>query len=485
MPTDRPEGTNDSEKLHLEVDKLVARGKHAKAERKLRAAIAENSDDWYSYYLLGSVLQGLGRGMEAANVYAKALERNPEDLRLKYVAAQLYVAIGQPEISIAMLEEAIDQRPESSNAQALYGKALIDLGEFKKAEAALELALRQSEDHPDARAEMVRLYEFSGQYDLIEPFLSSYLATAPELPSSYVLMADYLFYELGDCVAALDAYEEGLRLYDGSENKRWFKQFFSTAAYPTLIRRGYLNALLACDLEDSALAYAARYPGNGQFEAFQAQVFERQGKLDAALKQIKKALKREPSEYEWTYQLGRVHLAKREFEVAQELMLKAVRAAREQGDMDAWIDGGVVVCLDMLGRASEAESLQVEVTGIRVYRLLASLADHYSLIEEWDKVIQVSQEILLDDNDDVNGTKTLAKALLESGDLDSAIEAQSKLVELQPRNGRHLISLAKAHDMSGDAEAAASALRAAIESGTLSEPQLKSVKSQLAHLGTI
>jgi tetratricopeptide (TPR) repeat protein len=79
---------------------LHEQGRHAKAERVYRAALASKATHPLLHYNLGVLLEDMGRKREAAAAYEKALRANPRLADCHYNLALLCEALGRPQDAI-------------------------------------------------------------------------------------------------------------------------------------------------------------------------------------------------------------------------------------------------------------------------------------------------------------------------------------------------------------------------------------------------
>jgi tetratricopeptide (TPR) repeat protein len=125
----------------------VGAGKHSRAERGCREALARDSSDRHAFRLLIQALRGQGRYDEAVAVLEAQLRKTPNDSGLLVALGQVYYEAGQPRQAISVLRQALDDPQRWGTSRYYLALALKQDGQEVEANQLLtQLSKRREAD---------------------------------------------------------------------------------------------------------------------------------------------------------------------------------------------------------------------------------------------------------------------------------------------------------------------------------------------------
>lgn len=187
---------------------------------------------------------------EAAEIYDECLEKYPTHPVLQDWATEFYLENEQPEKALAIWRRGIEEQPENINYRSKLADLLLEQGERDEAEAllietaeifdsraswqmmagfyrrtgdtakareAMEKAIERAEgDSPQLRFQLADLLIAEGEYELAEQ-----IAAEIGEPSYQNLLRGSLKLNQGDPKAALELFEQGLRIWPNNAAARY------------------------------------------------------------------------------------------------------------------------------------------------------------------------------------------------------------------------------------------------------------------------
>lgn len=475
-------GNGKTASISRQIKLLVDQGNVPKAIGLIIKEIDRNPSDWYLTYLLGWVHQSQNNAEEALKAYKKAEDLSPENPQLKATIGELLLAVGQNEEALPYLKSSVLTWSESSEANSLYGIALLRTGKNKQAEELLKKSCRISNYNPDARAGLVELYTQTSQAHLIKPVLESYLNNAPDLASSYSLMADYMLIEEGNCESAYAYYEKAINLYSQSDNPKWFRQYISTKDYPDSKFESYLTALLQCEYFEITRDVIEEYLNPPQSNYWQAEILFQQGDIKGALQIVKQAVEGYPDDPSIRAKHAELLLVNGQLETAELEAKNVVNRCLELGWKEPWFDGLLIVALSEQGRHEEVKQIIHKIESENSERSTAAMIHYSSQLNRWEYVIRICQQLIQGDPNNSDAFYYLAKAYSDNSQFSESIEAYKQLLERQPENSRALFAIGFVYEGLGLLEEAKQRYQTALVSNNLSIPFQSKTREALKNL---
>ena len=429
--------SGNGKKVNLDQDirLLIDQGNVPKAIELITETINRNPSDWYLAYLLGWVLQSDKNAVEALEAYKRAEHLAPENLQLKATIGELLLAIGQADKALPYLESCVLAWPESSEAYSLFGIALLRTGKTKQAEKILKKSCQFSNYNPDARAGLVELYSQTSQIHLIKPILETYLNNAPDLASSYSLMADYLLMEEGNCEGACTFYDKAINLFFQSENPDWFRQYLSTSDYPELELESYLAALAQCEYYEIIREIVRKHLNPPRSLFWLADVLQKEGDLKSSLQLLQQGVEAAPDDPNIRAKYAELLLTNEQPNTSEQEAMIAINLCKELGFNEPWYEGLFIVSLSEQGRQEEVEKHIQQINPEYLERTTTSMIYFYSQLGRWEKAIQLCRQMLQEELMNSIALHYLAKAYLGNNQYSESVESYKRLLEQQPGNG--------------------------------------------------
>jgi putative PEP-CTERM system TPR-repeat lipoprotein len=491
----------------------LAKSKLDEARAMLDAAIkidAANPDSWVA---LGNFERMNGNHQAASEAYSKALKHDPGKLAALFNRAQVYVYTGKTAQAKADLDtikklapgyfgipylEAVLHYTAGKTDLALdsvrkvppgylpgtlllgilqydkkaYGQAVSALGQYLAAEPSDTGALKL------LAAAHLKLGQPERSLALLKPYLAAGLSDAQMLA-----LAGEAQMRNDDPGAARDLFEKAADLVPTSAALRARVGLSQMAAGEEAAAVKQLEATSTMSGKDyrADVALAYHFLAEGQFD-----------KALATLAVLEKKLPDSPG----TYNLkGQAYLGKKDYAQARKnferalalkpgLVSAAVRLAtldqmenklpaarsRYQAILDK--DNKSIPAMMGLAELAALENKEQEYLGWLERAAKASptafvprvlLVSHYLGKNAPQKALTVAREALAGRPDSPDALNLLGQAQLAAGEKENALATYKKLANLAPKSAPAQFNLAKAHAGMGDAKAARSALRRAIE----------------------
>jgi tetratricopeptide (TPR) repeat protein len=184
----------------------------AKAEQRLRAAVARDARMWEGWYDLGIVLFAEGDDEGAADAFGRALAVNPAHTPALLGRAEAYRRAGDPKRARADYQEVVRRSPNDPQAYARAASLLRESGSYEDALDILREALRVVGGSSPVDLELGLVYLAQGRDELAELVLGKAAALDPKNPAIWNALAlvsmargrDQEAFERFDKASALD-----------------------------------------------------------------------------------------------------------------------------------------------------------------------------------------------------------------------------------------------------------------------------------------
>lgn len=472
-------GNGKEGSLESKIKALVKENQASRAIDLISQEIKSDPGNWYYTHLLGWVYRSKNDLNKALKAYQQAEKLAPEEPYVQAALGELLLAAGNEEEALPYLEFCIATWPESAEAYSFYGMALLRIGYFDQAEDMLEKSCQLSAVNPDARYGLVDIFDQTSRDELVRPLLESYLNDAPNLASAHGFMADYLFWEEGNCETACTFYEKAVEEYYQSDNQAWFRQYISTTNYPDGLLDNYLYALLRCEYFQLARDIIKRFVQLPASIFWGAELNRQMGDLEAALEIIRNGLEVYPDYPNLRAKYGELLLAAGQPDHAIMETKKAIEIIHSNGIVDNWYDGLLLVAFLLNGQEVKTNQHLDQAGPDERERMLVQMIHYLSELKEWQKVIHFGQLFLANNEEDLSVIYSLAKAYAEGHQYSESISHFEKLLESQPDNGIAQLELGIVYAQTGRIKEGKRALKKSLERSKLSISHRKLAQEKL------
>ncbi|MFQ5847444.1 MAG: tetratricopeptide repeat protein [Candidatus Methylomirabilales bacterium] len=186
----------------LETDQAEEAIAHLQQVLELRPGFDQAS------LLLGLTYEQQGEWERAREVYRKSLQEDPTNRSFRERLAGTYLRSGDPAGALAELQRIADDHPEDLALRNRIGLLLIELRRYAEAQQLLEEVLAQDQDNREAQFYLAISLEGQEQYE--EAF-----AALTKIPSGGERYSDVLIHK-GFVLGHLDRLDEALAAFEGA-----------------------------------------------------------------------------------------------------------------------------------------------------------------------------------------------------------------------------------------------------------------------------
>ncbi len=464
----------------------------AKPEAPAQPSTAKKTDHAAAYYhyamahMYEEMVTVYGRSeylSKAIEEYRLALENDPSSEFLSSGLAELYARTGRIRDAVSEAQDIINRDPSNLDARKLLGRIYLrsigDAQSGSQSQEVLKLAIEQYEsivklepNSADNHLVLGRLYLISKDLQKAEGEFKTAVKLEPTSEEAVSTLA-YLYNEEGDttrAVEVLNSVPEGARsakLYSALgftyEQKKDYPN--AVAAYKQAISldhdnldavRGLAQNLLNNNQNDEALKqYLVLEQADSQDPqpSLQiAKIYQRMGKFDQALAQLKKTETLAPDLLEITYDEAIIFDAQGKYEEsAQALQKLLTRTTKPAGNYTAQEKGNRALFMERLGNVYREENrplLAVETfrkmtdlgaeEGARGYQ---EIIETYREQKQWGEATKAAQEAAKKLPDDKTLKLTLATQLADDGKAEEGIQTAKALLKNSADDRETYISL--------------------------------------------
>jgi tetratricopeptide (TPR) repeat protein len=202
--------TSVAELLRQGVE-LHRQGRLADAERRYRAALAQQPRNFDALHLLGRLKMQQGEAAAAAELVSAAVKSNPGSFDAVTLLGSIMLGLGRFDEAIECFDRVVAAQPRNVDAQFNRATALAQAGRLPQALAGYDRVVAAAPEQGEAwfnrgnvLARLDRLEEAVASYDRA-------LTLAPNMPDVHVNRGNALA-ALGRHELALASFEEALRL---------------------------------------------------------------------------------------------------------------------------------------------------------------------------------------------------------------------------------------------------------------------------------
>lgn len=468
---------DNTDQVISKVNRLYRRRDYDRAIALLESAIGADPSNEELYFNLGLVYEAKHEYAAAAAALLQSNALSPDNIGIKWQVGRVLCAVGRSDEAIPYLMDCVAEWPDRSQSHSTLGRAYLESSMVDDAEEAFRKALSIDDSDPDAVDGRVEIAELRGEEEKIPAILAEYLNKNPDLASSHAFYADYLYYGEGDAVGALPYYERALILWQEEKKKEWLGSFFSTAGFPDSIGRDYWNALVASGYLDIARRLSDDNMSGVSKVVFRALIEGENGRYERSRRILEAGLSEFPHSDYIMYLLAFEYLC-------QGLNMKASQqidgAIDIKGELDQdarYLAVGYIAARE-LNQAEHASTILDGALGQFGNEFWATLAYHWRDLSRWEESLAACEKFLGSDPEDVDVLGYKAEALVGLARYEEALEVYERLSDLQPKNGRLLIEMAKTYALLSNHGRAESILQKAGSETNLSRPQ----KEEIAQL---
>jgi Flp pilus assembly protein TadD len=336
---------------------LQKEGNLKEAEAEYRAVLAQNPNYAEARANLAAVLARTDRYKEAVSEYESALRLAPQLTPILLNLGIAHYRNSEFAKAVDALKRYLERSPANSQARQLMGLSLLEMGKDKEAVELFERSVSEGAEDP------ALLYGLGLAYLRLQkpgvPALIERLAIIPKgAPASHLLRGQLLLwrgeferaivelelaatlqadlpriqYSLGLCYLKLGLNKEALTAFESE--LRHAAGDFSTLYYLAYLHEAEGDLTRARARLDAALSLE---PESAEGNTLLGKILVKEGRVLEALKPLELAVKKDPSDDEKRYQLGRAYQrlgrredAAREFAESRRLRAEKLRKDRER-----------------------------------------------------------------------------------------------------------------------------------------------------------
>lgn len=152
--------------VFLKSKVLYLQGQFDEAIEDLTSIIAEDSDHWESYELLGEIYRILNQPEVSENYYFKATSLNPRAIQSWLGRGKLALQRGEYQVAILSFETYLRINKEDIEVWRLLAQCYKEIENFLSAIDAYNEAIEIDPTNQELYEELGDLYEFMGHHDI-------------------------------------------------------------------------------------------------------------------------------------------------------------------------------------------------------------------------------------------------------------------------------------------------------------------------------
>ncbi len=368
----------------------------------------------------------------AAELYRQLAALEPGSTEPLTNLALEYLAADQPEKALAVFQEILARDPKNEDALVQMLFVEIKLTQYQEAIGTLKELIGQSDSKEKLHLTLGELYLQTRQYDLASRTFRELLKLNPTSVPVWLAL-----FEVSIQSANQTSFLEDLNRFFNTNNVNLQQKIEHAKLF--LVRASRESAFV-----DPAFVMIGeinrRHPNNAQVYALRGMAWLQKKDVAAAGIDFRKALRLEPGSVEIWEELVALHLIKKEYREAGDLLFKAkkkfstltFRLQVQEGEL-LFLTGEVKKAARLLETVLLPKSAQKEKA--LYLNACGTLAFCYDRLGYTDKSILLYKSILDLEPDNILMMNNLAYVLALSGnELQRAKELALKVVEAEPTN---------------------------------------------------
>lgn len=441
----------DAAALTIRAGVKAKRRDAAGAEHDARAALEADSGNLDATFLLASLLNGSGRGGEAALLLERAAQANPGETALRVVLADIYREAGESSKAIEKLNELIAIEPKVLAHRLRLAKFHASEKRFDEAESVLREAVQVDGGNTDAKLALVEFLfqqrdpatagKQLDEFALAEPNNGMLKFTQARLANS-----------AGKHEVAESIYEQ---LIEGNGTKPdGLKARIELARLLVAQNRpGEAAPLIASVLKES--------PKERDALLIRADMALARGDAVTAIADYRAVLKDEPTALPVHKALARAHLLNNEVELAKDSLKNALLLS--EADVDPRIQLGMLYQSEGKMAEAIAEFEQAQKLAPRNPAVLDGLFKSYLATRNWSRAEEIAA-IVADTAPGAGIAEWFQGMLaLAQDDEAKAVRQLNEALKVRPAWVEPLTALANIHVKGGKHAEALAAVDAALK----------------------
>jgi tetratricopeptide (TPR) repeat protein len=369
------------------------------ARKDAEAAVAAQPNHPDATALLATLAWREGRRDEALAMLDKALEASPDEIMLRHIYAQLLLAAEKPELAEVQLKEVVRLDPGTQGNRYKLAQLQASEKKFDEAVATLRDAIRVKPEDVEAKLALATLLAAQGSFEDAEKELLGFIKASPK---------------------DLDLRLGVARFYDTNGNHEQAEAMYRDVMKDSgdkavgVTARGRLASLMVrtgrteegARLADDVLA---KNPSDADALVLRAQLAIQRGDPDAAIADLRTALRDQPTNVLLIVQLAQAYIRAGDVALAEQTLRQAVKA----NPRDTRTRLALAQFLVNKGEATQARP--------------------------------VLEQLVKDEPSNMEALEGYAKLLLMLNDPAGALQAATTLQSLQPKSatGFYLAGLAQ------------------------------------------
>lgn len=333
---------DDGARHMARLNYIAARRGSGAAITGFEQAIAERPRDAALRLRLAELLRSSGRADDADRVLEAAIERYekaPPGLQARAALATARHAAGRSADATVLLAQILAESPRDAAALALRGRLHLEAGRAAEAVGDLRAALKDQPGSAEVVGRLAKAHEAAAEHELARQVLADAVRFAPQNLDLHLMLSAYLI-DRRDWPAATQACDAALR------------------AAPADLRAHDMRALLALAQRDTAGAervYAnlkSRQPDDAAPYLRLAQMHERRGRPDAALKEYDAAMRANPRDGRAAVAAFGLTLSRKQFDAAA-ARLQVLARTDPSAALVAQLEGDLAMARGLLRLAQD------------------------------------------------------------------------------------------------------------------------------------
>lgn len=314
------DASDDDQRILALTEFLLASGQREKAEKELVAAIEARPNAYPLRFGLAAMhlAQGsVGKAEQDYDAIVKRAELAPDGLRARTALATIRFGQERSEEAARLLAEVLKENPRDNGALLLRAKMALARGDAVNAIADLRTVMKDQPDSLDVMTRLAQAHLANREPQLAIETIGHATDVRPDDPAARLLVAEVKA-TTGDRQGALDEVEAALKL--------------DAKNYPALLRKAELEAALkkAGDAEKTLALLRELRPDDPQVPYRQGMLLLGEGRLVAAESEFDRALALRPGAIEPLTALTNVYFAQKKADKAVQILERTLADKPQQ-----------------------------------------------------------------------------------------------------------------------------------------------------------